>query len=842
MESKLTRSVILFAILTIFSLNYVVAAENIFFSGFIFSDESVVINDKSFIITLEWDKRNIMLKSGKEIYFVPKTKCERIYNIRFCFHNTVYDVDEKKDKINISIYSLSPTIKITRTIDKSRLFVGEEAEISVNIKNEGPLAAENFSFIDSFSDKVEITDVSFCNLNGSEIYWRGLLRENDTLKCNYRIKPIDEFERSFRAKVEYFDGIKNKEEFSEAISIKADPFLVINQDFNDSDKKIFVGENTTLIINISNKHPDEDIKIAKVEIVLPKGLSFISTERISIGNESVGQGLSRSSEDILEWNGEIKQNRSKIFVVKLQGRYVGASDVFVRVYYKLNEKEGFVEKKSNIEVVNQEIDVQTSFKDDETFDSGQEKWFKVYLKNPSSIIKLKNIKIQYNTTLLNIPDSYISEINTTSSQLVLNRAFTIPFVTSKTSYPFNLIVRYETEFGESFDKIFEYTLNVEPTAGLTITHDISKTTVEEGEEFTITTKIKNERNKDIKNVKVVDTTHSDFVKEGMNSAIININAHNEVSVYSYKVTAPKVIKDTDFIFKTTASYSEENITYVYEKESTIRVTPKRLELDITRTIEPSTIFMGQIADVNYIISNPETERIQNIRLKFPLEQIFDLVGNDSYFVDKLEPGETIKINNKHNIRAKLNGTQILPPTLFIYEDSDGNVFDKNSSSNQIDIKYSYIPSASFFIEKSVLNQNIIKGEPLKIVVKIKNVGTEKGKIDVYDLNNNWSLEIEPQNYEFISYELNITRTGKLKLEPTVGIYEILNKTVKTISNELEIEIKEAPIEKSSEIINLKEESPAQKTEIGENITELPKVGGIIGFIEKLLKPLIEIFR
>lgn len=828
---------LLIVTIAILSAYPIFAAETLFFSGFVFSGQSITVNDKSFIITLEWDKRNIMLQSGRAIFFVNKARCENAYNIRFCFHNTLWDTEEKKDKINISVYSLSPTITILRKIDNAQLFVGEEASIDLVIKNEGPLAANNFSFLDSFPKEIEITDVSFCDLNGSDVYWKGFLRVNDTLKCSYKIKPVDELERSLKAKVEYFDGIRMKDEFSSALNIKAQPYFNIKTQFNDSDKKIMLGENVTFIINISNNHPDEDIKVTKLNILLPKGFSYISTEHIRIANESVGESVTRLDEWTLEWDDEIRQNKSKLIAIKMQGRLSGSSDIIIKANYEIKGEKRVIEKKDSIEVAREELGIQTSFKDGESFDSGQEQWFKIYLVNPSSLTKIRNVKVQFNTTLADIPDAFFPEIGTTSSQLVLNKKIVMPLVSGSARYPFHIIITYQTEYGELITKRVEYTFNLESIAGITITHDISKASVEEGEEFTITTNVKNERNEDIKNIRVVDTSHAAFIKEGINSAIININAKDKVAVYTYNMIAPKIEKETKFIFKTTASYTEDNKTYIYEKEDIITVRPKRLELTINREVN-LPVFMGQITDVNYVITNLESELIKNINLTFPLQQKFDLVGNDSYFIDKLDPGESFTLEEKHQIRAKVNESQTLAPTLFAYEDKEGNVFEMNSSETTFEVKYSYIAGPAFFIEKNTSASTIVKGDLARIILKVKNLGIEKGNVVLYDNGQNWSIDVEPSNYAIVTYELNFTKAGKFTLGPAVAIYSYLNKTIKTASNKLDIEVKEpiAEIPVPVEIVK-----PAIEVNITENRTELPKAKGVIGFVLRIIDSIKGLF-
>ncbi|MBW3023032.1 hypothetical protein KY308_02930, partial [Candidatus Woesearchaeota archaeon] len=203
---------------------FVHGAETRIFEGYVFSDQSITVDDKPFTITFDPQPDTIMLKYNRNYYFVPADDCKTIMNLKFCYDSYTYDIDKNKYKVDLIVYSVSPDIKITRTIDKKDLLVGEEAEISVNVTNGVGLAAENFTFIDSFPpDEFEITDVSWCSEENNSAFYSGYIKENDFLKCSYKIKPLKKLQRSSRAKVSYFDGTEMKDLYSSTIQFDVSP-------------------------------------------------------------------------------------------------------------------------------------------------------------------------------------------------------------------------------------------------------------------------------------------------------------------------------------------------------------------------------------------------------------------------------------------------------------------------------------------------------------------------------------------------------------------------------------------------------------------------------------------
>ncbi|MBW3023075.1 hypothetical protein KY308_03150, partial [Candidatus Woesearchaeota archaeon] len=593
-----------------------------------------------------------------------------------------------------------------------------------------------------------------------------------------------------------------------------------------TDKKVFLGEEVLLIINMTNKNEDEDTTLSSLDIYLPSGLTYLSTATI----KKEGTNLTLRSQqvekngNIIHYEDKFNRDQSKFIILKLKAIKAGSSNIFIFSKYSAGELGEEEEQKETLEVENQEISIQTSFKDDEKFDSGEETYIKINVINPSEEVTLKNIAVGVKTPIYNFSPAFIKYLNTLSNQPAINQKIAMPTVSSNKDFKFDVTIDYETEFGERFEKTFEYTITVDAIEGLVVTHELSEASVEEGGEITVKTKVENKRNVDIKDVQVFDVIHMDLGRKGLSSVSnININALDTVTAYEYTILAPEEVKaDTKYKIRATAKYTEDNKTYAFEKEDEITVTKKKLDLSISRAVSDPTPYMGTILDVLYTISNPEDEELRDIVVRFPVQEDVELVGDKNFTIGKLDPGESYTMKNVHKIRAKQNGTLTIKPATFIYEDKNGNIFVKNSSEISFSPKFGYIAGPAYNISQKSPEQ-VKAGDNIKITLNVKNIGTEQGKINVIDGGNSWIFNLEPGEQETASYSYQALKTGEFKVKPLKGEYYYLGKKIYTISNELSVNVYE---EGPPEEIQEEEVTPQEEISV-EGVTERKTFFGIV---------------
>lgn len=795
---------LLIAALVIFVLFAAFAhgAESKIYEGYVFSGQSITVDSKPFIINFEFEPGSITLNYNQKYFFISNGKCQDIMNLKFCFGNYIYDTDKKKDKVNISVYSVAPDIAITRTINSSELIVGQETEISLNVTNGEGIAAENFTLIDSYSpDEFIVSDVgSVCSNINNSVYYHGFLREKDYIRCPYRLTPLKEVQRATRAKVSYYDGAEMKDIFSQAISFDVSPFFAIKTQFNETDKKVSVGNEVIFSVNFTNTNPDFDVNINSLDIVLPSGLQAISTYSLKTPFNDTANTTIRSqnvelSANRVHFSGKLDTNETKFIIVRLKAVKSGSSNIFVQGNYSTDETSGIVEVKDSLEVENPEVSIYTNFKDGETFDSGEEKYFQIGVINPSDSAALKNVKVRIDSPIYNFSAAEAGTINKTSSKNVVNQRVVMPDTQSDRDISLNVTVYYDNEFGESFQKTFEYTIRAEATKGLVISHEFSDTTVEEGKEITVKTKIESRRNVDLKDVRVFDVLPIDFTRKGLNSVSnVNINGLDTVTVYEYKLTAPQVSKDKVYKMRTTATYVEDNKTYAYEKEDEITVTRKKLSLSISSAVSDQKPYMGEILDILYTVSNPEDEQLKSIVARFPVQEMIELVGEKNFSVGTLEPGESFTIKDAHRIRAKANGSMVIAPSFFTYEDAEGDIFTANSSELSFSPNFGYIAGPAFTITQSA-PERVKMGDSIKVSLLVRNIGTEAGSVNVIDGESSWIFNLRPGEDESASYTFGTVRAGQFNVKPLKGEYYYIGKKIYTISNDINVTVfkEEGPV-------------------------------------------------
>lgn len=797
---KIKRIISLFILLILFPV-FVQATETKIFEGYIFSEQSITVDDRPFIIRFDYSLNTIMLDYNKKYYFVPLGECKTIMNLKFCYGSYLYDTDIKKNKVNISVYSVKPEIKISRIADKTALRIGEEAEISVNITNGIGISAENFIFTDTFpKDEFYITAVSGdCFERNNTIYYSGYLRENSKIKCSYKIKPIKETIRSVRARVRYYDGFEVQELFSNPLNFDVSPFLSIITEFNESDNKVAVGEEFLFIINLTNNDEDYDSFIKSLDIFIPSGIEYVSTATVKRYLNSTSTITIRSQniqkeDNKLHFEGELEKNSTKFIVLKLKALMGGSSNIFIYATYNYNGFNSSTEIKKTIEVEKPDINIYTNFQDGEQYDSGQESLIKIDVINPNNIINLKNILVKIDTPLYEFPIVYLEELNKTSTTNAVYTKIIMPSVSSNKDFDFNVTLFYETEFGQKLNKTFNYKVYVKIIEGLVVSHEFSKTSAEGGEEITIKTNVENKRNVDVKDVRVFDVVPLEFIRKGLNSVSnLQINALEKVTAYEYKVILPKVANVTKYKIRTVARYSEDNKTYAYETEDYITVEKKKLELSISNAITDTKPFMGAIIDVLYTITNNEEEILKDIVAYFPVQEDIELVGEKNFSIENLGPGESYTIRNAHKIRAKTNGSLTLKPTLFVYKDEEGNIYETNSTSLSLSPEFGYIAGPAFVIEQNA-PQRVRSGDKIVVYVSVKNIGTEEGIINISNNKKYWLFELKPEQADSFFYTLETTTPGHYSINPLKGEYYYIGKKIYTLSN-------------SQEVIVFKEEMP-----------------------------------
>jgi len=809
----------------------VVFAETLVYDNDLFSWQTFTVDGRSFTVIVN-QMESIVVKYNQTQYIgIKKGDNETFQNLRIWLYNISYDLTKKDYKAHIKVYSKAPSLEISRVINDSEFYIDEEAEISVNLTNTGTERIDNLTYLEDLTG-FNITDIAGdCKVNGSYITYSGTIKTGNKISCTYKIRGLDEIEKTFKAKITYFDGFQIKEVYSTELNVKVLPYLKIeskyelvnfttnNLVFNDGETETRVGEKLLLIIKLSNlKNGTMDVDY--FDIYLPRGFEFIESSYISICNATSCKGtgsktLTRTNDGAYRWKGTFGDYT--ILTIKLKSTLVGSSKPLFKVKYHLEDEEKINRSSekygASIESKFYDLAITSNIEETGYYDAGQTYKLRIYAANPSMLVNLKNVNINFYTNLTKMPGKYYAEMGNSTQKIIYLEEVKMPFVSSTTEYPLVIKADYETEFGDKFSVEYKRTIRVEPFKDLLITHDISKTEFEENEEIEITTKVENTRHIDIYGVNITDVIPPGFTVKGISSSALTLlPKETKIDVYTYKIKMPKIRKATEYNITTLANYVENNTFYSAEKRDLIKVVPKKLDIDISRVF-PGTIYKGEIIEVDYTITNPETEEMRNIVLFFSEGNDFDTINNKTYNITRLAPGDKLVLKSIEKLRMKTNTSIDIKNAKAVYEDSDGNIFEKNVSDYSTTPKNGYFDGPALIITKTATNSTT--EEPSNITITVLNIGTAETSVVLYDETIH-KFTLGPNNYQLINYRKTFSN-GTFTLDAAEAEYSYGSIKYYTLSNKPSIKITKPVIseKKQEEIVVEKKES--QKGEVKKEV-------------------------
>ncbi len=795
MCAKKMKQIIYVIMLVLFSV--VVVADKLVYDNTLSDGNSFTVNKKTFIISVNPTGSRIVLTHDNEITPINIYECETAYNItRVCFYNTTYDIKRNVYKANVRAYNIEPVIVITRTVGNNNLHVYERTQVNTTINNTGNSTAFDFFYSESFSPNINLSDLDCygCTKDGSGLSWNGRLSKDESKVFSFWLTPLDIVDETFRLKVKYFNGLYDKEVFSDPLPLKSEPFFKTR--FVLSKSSVYIGEVVNATINTTN-YASERVKY-KVGIRLPEGVEM----------DEYPASVTIINPKNYKWSGEVdKINGSAQINLKLHGLLQGNSEIIAKFYFEAYNKNFSLEKPANLEVKNRNLMMTASFKDNDQFESKENLQLTVYLHNPSAFADVRNLTIQFLTNISAFNNATLESLNKTKSATILYRKINLPETNTSISLPFNVIVDYETEAFEKQRQEFKYNIRLKPVDDLQINHALSSGTVEGGVPVDVRVSVQNKRKVSVKGVAVSDVVPPSFGVEGVSNAVVVINKEDTLDVYSYTIIPPKVNTDTVYIINTTASYYDgvQKRNFSYYKSSEIRVIPEKLVITATRTV-PSQIVKGQKTKIGHVLVNTADRSARNLRIELPLSSDYDIIGDRTYKVARLDPGERLTLAEIEKIRPKYNTTMVLDNAFATYEDEHSNQFNTTISSVSIRPLYGRSPGPTVLVEK---NATRLYNNTFVVALQLKNIGEMSAlNINLSDQGRIWKIgNLDDRGFLILTY--NVTQAyGDNDTGRAVISYGYDGEIHTTTSNRLIVETYKP--EESERII--KEEVLEQKKE------------------------------
>ncbi len=762
-------------------------------SGWYYSGETIKVENRAYSFLMTNETVTVDYTTG--FLNLQNNTCDIVDHVRFCVDNIEYSIQTDLIRADMNIYTLKPTITLTREIEDAEILVKQEVEITVTITNSGGAQATNVVFTDTFPSELEITETEIVKKEGNSVKWTGTINPSGTETFTYKIKAKDEIEANLKGKLSYYDGFETKTIYSSALGIKATPFLTLTPAFGRA--TVYAGEITNYSVNISNIYywnASQRLKVDILELIIDKGLEI--TDRPST--------IKKVSENIYHWSDYVLSNNSKTVFIKIKGTIVPGGSIYAKAYY--TDPDGIAREtkqyKTTITVQEKGVIVSSNI-EDLTLEAYEKKRMKIWLQNKNPYADLKNVIVNLSSNFIYLPNLRYNTLPAHDRYTLVDKTIYGLAVSSSTSYKLDVNVSYQTEFGDNDSTTYTTTFTVEPINDLDISQTISPASIEKGETSEVTVTVKNNRRTKVKNVYIKDNFSEDLKVTGITSKRMEINDKTTVTPYTYTITGPAVINSTTYSINTTVYYDDEliNATYhetirrSYSGVSTLTVKPRTMTLTVTREISETSPRKGEIIDVDYTIANPSTDQTaKNIVIHFPLSQNFDFVGEKTTFeIDTLAPGETFNIYGKEKIRSKYNGTALkIPKTRVTFFNEDGASFDSNSTEQTKTFGYQYT-EGPYIIAEVNCSDEVNDTNMFDVKVTLRNIGTDYATVTATDDVNDWKVSLSPNSEKTFTYKKIIPTPGTYDLTQVGAHYSYKNSSFITGSNTKRVTVVSKPL-------------------------------------------------
>ncbi len=779
----------------LFVLSQAVISADATFDGWLYSGQATTMEGRNFIIYEASSRLDILADYGEGQLFITNNSCQQTGNVRICLDNIEYDLDVKKDKMKVRAISLAPDITITRTADDEEFEAGDGTVISITVRNTGGLA-QNLTYMEVFPESIDIVSVDGARKLPHSVVWTDNNLKTESVSFSYQIKVNDVMDRKFVATLDYFDGVRMKTVRSATLGIKTTPRLF--HEFVYAGGAAVVGEKKNITLNFSSR----ETSTARISVDLLVDAGLVLT-KLPKEFKKTGENSYHAEIEVFKSSANITYNKTQHYYFEFLGTKIGTFKIKATANYSTSDvtNRKLSDLEQAIAISEKGVNVRTNLQDFE-FESNQAHALRIWLQNLNTDASIRNVLVRMDGgDFVSLPDIYRESIAPTAHEKIFERLVYAPEVSSSKGYTIEINISYETQFGDNFSRRFIFTETVNKIENMSVSHVISKTSLESGEEATVKVNVRNPRTTKISNVIVKDSVSDDFGIIGVKNAVIQLGANDEQTAYMYIIKAPRVVSETDYHINTTVSYSDFNAAqsyystsdYIVTKSTTITVKPQKFELTATRTVDDA-IYVGDFFDEAYTIKNPSTDTIaENIRLLLPVQPEFDLADTKrTVTLGRLDPGEEMLITDLVKRRANKAGSNVLEKTKVTYSNQFGEWFEVNVSSATVSVNDK--ANSETFV--SITKETVAKANNtdfFEVVLNVTNKGKKIMSIFVEDGDFSKDFALNNRSSTILSYTKRLDTPGTYLLEPATATYEFRESTLIAGSNSPQIEIVNNPV-------------------------------------------------
>ncbi|MBL7054497.1 hypothetical protein ISS05_01940 [Candidatus Woesearchaeota archaeon] len=421
------------------SINTTVPGEESLYSGTVKDGEIVSVDDFEFKFTVA-SEGGVIIEYGTQRTLVMENNCKYKDNFHICvgdisfsYRNVSRWYDVYEAVIDISV--VKGTLTITKTIEKTKLLIGETSEIELFLENTGSKEVQNIIFKDSYPSSIGITGIEGCafNRNNNSIELKGSLIPHVKESCSYTLTGLEAVEYDSKAEASYFDSIAAQTAYSDEVEIKVYNYsLQFEHSLNSS--ALEIGKFINFSFVLENIY-DENIAVSYFKIDIPSGLKILKSKDLN----QQGQTLS--------WGGELESNEKRNFTVELQAVKTGNTPIYIWKKYQVEKLTREFKDPININIYCSCISISHEISDKPI--AGKETTFKVYLSNPSYINDFKDLRIDVSS---NIPfaeeiSSFYPVFDKQKSLSLYNYQIKVP---EQGAYHYNISIGYNSDSGQYF--------------------------------------------------------------------------------------------------------------------------------------------------------------------------------------------------------------------------------------------------------------------------------------------------------------------------------------------------------------------------------------------------------
>ncbi|RLE38795.1 hypothetical protein DRJ17_02910 [Candidatus Woesearchaeota archaeon] len=641
-------------------------ADEKIFDRKVYKDDTIEIDDNIYTISTDQYDTKIVL-FDEQSFVVDIGSCEDSPDgqYRFCFTNVSYAPEDLKidpitnkgyPALKLVVYSYAPKIKVERTLDKKKLFVGDEVKATVVIENRGEEAASDVTYEEILPEGISIVEVTNgAYLYGRKLMWKKTIGGRRAMSFTYTFRVDSELDAKVKAETRY---VYASTERSLTITNWYRTEALLKIDMSLSPASVGITEKSKLFLKIIN-NLDSDVDVKSVKLTLPKLVSVLD----SAGFRRIDARYpTQYSTSFL-----LDEYDEKDFELELRGNYLGRYEILLEVEYS-SKGEDFVNKvKKVFTVKSKKLKPIIEFSN-KVLGSGLKGSVKAILENPDKAARYYNINVNFTSGLFDAEPVMLDVISEGGSRIPLNIEFKAPKVSKKTSYSLKMEGSYQTITGETLQFSKTSSVSVIPIdEAFKISRSFEPRVLSPGKTITIRTMIENMLDRRFTDLNIMDSYDSAFeLVEGKTSTRTHIDGNQKKTVYIYKLNAPMSASIKNYAISTQITFFADDHFYNITKLGSFNLKGINPRLSVSRRVTRPFV-EGSLTEVEYTVTNTGDCVVNNIVIDL-LQPDFDLVNSEKdYRIDNLAKGSRQRF--KVLMRPKKSGRLELKQNVFSYLDT-----------------------------------------------------------------------------------------------------------------------------------------------------------------------------